>query len=192
MSNIPEYVVYAGKPVHIKSTSQGLEVLVFDSDTQEFVKNSSFLVEILHDRNNLVEVVDGLTFQNTIQRLKGEKRHHISSRDLNRRIVRAFTPNFAQSFEQILNSKKRFLRMEFSNKDLRSQQKARGVSIQSTKVIMERPILEGMAIKLNSILSSRDSSWLPSRPTKKSKSEIGSLHSLFAHNSKKGRAKRNK
>ncbi len=65
-SSIPEHVLYAGKPVHLEQTPEGLRVRVFDSTTKEFVTDFSYLSRILYDRDNLVETIDFQTFQSLL------------------------------------------------------------------------------------------------------------------------------
>jgi hypothetical protein len=66
-SSIPEHVLYAGKPVHLEQTPEGLRVRVFDSMTKKFVTDFSYFSRILYDRDNLVETVDSATFDRAVK-----------------------------------------------------------------------------------------------------------------------------
>lgn len=66
-SSIPEHVLYAGKPVHLEQTPEGLRVRVFDLATKKFVTDFSYFSRILYDRDNLVETVDSATFNRAVK-----------------------------------------------------------------------------------------------------------------------------
>lgn len=72
MTKTPQFFLYGETPVKFqRTTSGGIQVLVFDPSSKSFFADSTYRSRVLHDRDNLTRIVDEAEFDRQVEALGG-------------------------------------------------------------------------------------------------------------------------
>ena len=74
MTKSPQFFLYGDTPVMFRRTSSGgIQVLVFDASTKAFFADSTYRSRVLYDRDNLTRIVDEAEFNAQVETLGGRQ-----------------------------------------------------------------------------------------------------------------------